>query len=256
MSGPYAYEGQVDCSVAVDRTQCKGKSVVVTGGAQGIGEAYVRGFVSAGAFVTFCDINEEQGRKLADELGPEHVCFVKADTRSWEDQTRMFEAAVTKSPYRSVDIVIANAGVGRGSGDPMMALEDPNTIPTKPSMHIIDINLIGVMYSLKLAIHYFRRSPSSEDRDRLYIRTVIQSQEVYESIRAKGLDFATTESCLAAVMRIACDKRINGHSFAIVPESVAKEGFIDLDEDDFEDQASYLFKFQNDVVKLRGDAWT
>lgn len=97
----------------------------------------------------------------------------------------MFEAAVTKSPYRSVDIVIANAGVGRGSGDPMMALEgmgdsnravllllmtpDPNTIPTKPSMHIIDINLIGVMYSLKLAIHYFRRSPSSEDRDRLFI---------------------------------------------------------------------------------------
>ena len=94
---------------------------------------------------------------------------------------------------------------------------------------------------------------------------------MYESIRAKGLDFATTESCLAAVMRIACDKRINGrcilflcilaklsrvgHSFAIVPESVAKEGFIDLDEDDFKDQASYLFKFQSDVVRLRGDAW-
>ena len=51
------------------------------------------------------------------------VCFVKCDTQIWEDQVRMFEAAVSKSPGNSVDIVIANAGVGRGSGDPMMQLE-------------------------------------------------------------------------------------------------------------------------------------
>jgi len=50
-------------------------------------------------------------------------CFVQCDTRSWEDQVRMFEAAISKSPGKSVDVVIANAGVGRGSGDPMMALE-------------------------------------------------------------------------------------------------------------------------------------
>ncbi len=114
------------------------------------------------------------------------VCFVKADTRSWDDQVRIFEAAVTKSLFQSVDLVIANAGVGRGSGDPMMALDgtprnrwrrrytnpcppDPYDKPTKPSMHIIDINLIGVMYSLKLAIHYFRRSPADADRDRCFI---------------------------------------------------------------------------------------
>ncbi|ETN38997.1 uncharacterized protein HMPREF1541_07039 [Cyphellophora europaea CBS 101466] len=305
MSGPYSYKGPVDCTVLPDEAHCNGKSIVITGGAQGIGEAYVRGFVKAGSFVTFCDINEEAGAKLEAELGPENVCFIRADTRSWDDQVRMFEAAVSKSPQKSVDLVIANAGVGRGSGDPMMTLEDPNTAPTKPSMHIIDINLIGVMYTLKLAIHYFRRSPMAADRDRCfifggsvagfvdnlssweystskfglrglmrtvrrqsyhqgirvayiapsYVRTVIQSQQVYESIRAKGLDFATTESCLAAVMRIACDKTINGHSFAIVPETVAKEGFIDLDQDDFKGEKGYLATFQDDVVRLRGDDW-
>ena len=36
-------------------------------------------------------------------------------------------------------------------------------------MHIIEINLIGVMYTLKLAIHYFRRRPVSGDRDRCFI---------------------------------------------------------------------------------------
>ena len=53
----------------------------------------------------------------------DNVCFIKADTRAWDDQLRMFEAAISESPHKSVDIVIANAGVGRGSGDPMMALE-------------------------------------------------------------------------------------------------------------------------------------
>lgn len=53
----------------------------------------------------------------------EKACFVKCDTRSWDDQLRLFEAAVSKSPSKSVDIVVGNAGVGRGSGDPMMALE-------------------------------------------------------------------------------------------------------------------------------------
>ena len=53
----------------------------------------------------------------------ENCHFVQCDTRSWDDQIRMFEAAVSMSPFKSVDIVIGNAGVGRGSGDPMMALE-------------------------------------------------------------------------------------------------------------------------------------
>jgi hypothetical protein len=46
---------------------------------------------------------------------------------------------------------------------------DPFAKPTKPSMHIIDINLIGVMYTFKLAVHYFRRSPLEAQRDRCFI---------------------------------------------------------------------------------------
>jgi hypothetical protein len=43
-----------------------------------------------------------------------------------------------------------------------------------------------------------------------YVRTVIQSEEVYKAIQAKGIEFAPMEGCLAAVMRMACDKTING----------------------------------------------
>jgi NAD(P)-dependent dehydrogenase (short-subunit alcohol dehydrogenase family) len=36
---------------------------------------------------------------------------VKCDVRSWDDQVAVFEAAANSSPYKSVDIVIANAGI-------------------------------------------------------------------------------------------------------------------------------------------------
>ena len=74
-------------------------------------------------------------------------------------------------------------------------------------------------------------------------------------MKAKGVEMAKIESCVAAVMRIATDKAINGRSFAIVPYSEAKDGFLDLDQDDFRDEDSYLSRFQQSVVKLRGDAW-
>jgi NAD(P)-dependent dehydrogenase (short-subunit alcohol dehydrogenase family) len=43
--------------------------IVVTGGAQGIGEAVVRNALSRGASVTFVDTNKEAGEALAAELG-------------------------------------------------------------------------------------------------------------------------------------------------------------------------------------------
>jgi hypothetical protein len=43
-----------------------------------------------------------------------------------------------------------------------------------------------------------------------YVRTVIQSAETYEMMRSKGIEFATVDSCVAAIMRISCDRDING----------------------------------------------
>ena len=37
--------------------------------------------------------------------------------------------------------------------------------PVAPSMLMIDVNLVGVLYTLKLARYYFLRNPEGPDRD-------------------------------------------------------------------------------------------
>jgi NAD(P)-dependent dehydrogenase (short-subunit alcohol dehydrogenase family) len=47
----------------------KGRTVVITGGASGIGAAFVRGFAENGAEVAFLDLQEDAGAALAETLG-------------------------------------------------------------------------------------------------------------------------------------------------------------------------------------------
>lgn len=189
----YTYTGPIDHTVAPDLSKARGKSVVITGGANGMGEAMVRAFCAAGAFVTFGDLHP-RGAELAKELnaaGEEKAAFVKCDIREWDELIKLFEMAKSKSPHNSVDVVIANAGISRSSGDSLWNLDgefmhltlfellerqalirkDPLGPPTKPNLNIVRVNMDGTFYTWKLAVHYFRKQPDSEERDRCFIIT-------------------------------------------------------------------------------------
>lgn len=45
------------------------RTVIVMGGARGMGARHARGFVAEGASVVIADVLEQEGRTLADELG-------------------------------------------------------------------------------------------------------------------------------------------------------------------------------------------
>lgn len=55
-----------------------GKVAIITGAAQGMGEAHARRFVAEGAQVVMTDVNDERGEPLAAELGEESYLLVCA----------------------------------------------------------------------------------------------------------------------------------------------------------------------------------
>jgi hypothetical protein len=91
-----------------------GKTVIVTGGARGIGEGCVRVFFHAGSNVVVCDRNEEGGTALMDELnaqcgaGGKRALFVRADVSVMADLEAL--VAATMARFGRLDCVINNAG--------------------------------------------------------------------------------------------------------------------------------------------------
>ncbi|MCB8839113.1 SDR family NAD(P)-dependent oxidoreductase [Aurantimonas sp. VKM B-3413] len=72
----------------------RGRSVVVTGGASGIGAEMVRAFAEQDAKVGFVDLDAERGEALKDELGGagRRVAFEPCDLRDIADLRRAFGA--------------------------------------------------------------------------------------------------------------------------------------------------------------------
>jgi NAD(P)-dependent dehydrogenase (short-subunit alcohol dehydrogenase family) len=83
---------------------------VVTGAAQGIGEACVRLFAAEGAKVVVVDIDDERGLDLADELDGMYVPCDVGD----REQVEGMVAAVVEAHGR-IDVLVNNAGIFRAA---------------------------------------------------------------------------------------------------------------------------------------------
>ncbi len=87
------------------------KVAIVTGAAQGIGEAVARLFVEEGARVVLADIQEERGKDLERELNTNGIFsrFVKQDVSSADDWTKAVDLA--KTQFGGVSILVNNVGI-------------------------------------------------------------------------------------------------------------------------------------------------
>jgi NAD(P)-dependent dehydrogenase (short-subunit alcohol dehydrogenase family) len=85
----------------------KDQVVFISGGASGIGEAFVRGFLQQGCLVSFIDIDENLGAKLC-EIDRERVFFQRCDVRAIDQLESCIEQ--TEQRWGKIDILINNAG--------------------------------------------------------------------------------------------------------------------------------------------------
>lgn len=118
----------------------------------------------------------------------------------------------------------------------------------------------------KYALHGFTkvvRRSSPEQGIRIvyvapcWIRSAIRPPHYEKWLMDQGVEFGEQEDVANCMMRIACDKSLNGQSFQITPRSVAKEGFMDIDRDDYKDRPedAYFKAVQERQLVVIQDKW-
>jgi NAD(P)-dependent dehydrogenase (short-subunit alcohol dehydrogenase family) len=89
----------------------QGKVCLITGGAQGIGEACARLFVEEGAHVVIVDIHKERGEALQSQLKQQghDVLFIASDIGSKVKVDALISQVL--ATYGRVDVLVSNAGI-------------------------------------------------------------------------------------------------------------------------------------------------
>ncbi len=119
-----------------------GKVAIITGAAQGMGEAHARRFVAEGAKVALTDLNEERGKKLAGELG-KNALFLRHDVASLSDWQRVLKE--TEAAFGLVTILVNNAGML----GPIASTVD---ISEQDYLRVIAVNQHSQFYGMKTVI--------------------------------------------------------------------------------------------------------
>lgn len=123
------------------------KVAIVTGGARGIGEDTVRAFAAEGAKVVFTDILEEDGQRIADELGAD-VTFAQQDVA---DEARWAEIVeLTESTYGKVDVLVNNAGV--------LIVKDIEDTTVEEFNRLVFVNQTSQFIGMKAVLPAMRRA--------------------------------------------------------------------------------------------------
>jgi NAD(P)-dependent dehydrogenase (short-subunit alcohol dehydrogenase family) len=140
----------------------KGKVVLITGAANGIGKQAALSFASHGAKVVIGDLDLPGAEKVVAEInqaGGQSACL-RCDVTKWDDQVDLFEFAETT--YGSVDVVVPNAGVTEIGKFHVVPLA--NGRPSQPPItKTLEINLIAVTYTAYLGMFYLKKNKADGD---------------------------------------------------------------------------------------------
>jgi NAD(P)-dependent dehydrogenase (short-subunit alcohol dehydrogenase family) len=117
-----------------------GKTAIVTGAGQGIGEAYAKALATEGAAVAVADLNTEQASRVAAEIEAKGgaALAVTVDVANAESTIEMTAAVATA--FGGIDFLVNNAAIYHG-----MKIESLLTVDLDYYRHFLDVNLNGAL---------------------------------------------------------------------------------------------------------------
>jgi NAD(P)-dependent dehydrogenase (short-subunit alcohol dehydrogenase family) len=98
----------------MDPNRLKGKNILITGAARGMGEANAESFASQGANVCIGDLDFDQAQEVADRInaaGNGQAIAIKMDVTKREDNAAA--VAATVAAFGSINIGLFNAGLNK-----------------------------------------------------------------------------------------------------------------------------------------------
>ena len=170
------------------QSDLSGRTALVTGGAQGLGEGMARALAAAGARVVVADLQVDAGTTVADSLGEGHG-FVELDVTdesSWENAV-----TATASGYGGLDILVNNAGVEISS---LITDVDPKDIRT-----MLDVNILGTALGIKWGLRTMRPDGLAGQGG-----SIINISSVAATIAFPGIPiYSATKSAVDRLTRVA-----------------------------------------------------
>lgn len=123
------------------------RTVIVTGGARGMGASHARGFIAEGANVVIADVVDQEGQSLVDELGGRAI-FSRLDVTSEADWAATVTAA--EDAFGPVSVLVNNAGI----------VHFARIADTEPAdwSRVIDINLTGTYLGIRALASSMRKA--------------------------------------------------------------------------------------------------
>ncbi|MCY1266646.1 putative oxidoreductase [compost metagenome] len=120
------------------------KTVVVTGGASGLGEATVRRFAAQGAKVAILDMNDSRGEALAAELG-KNALYARVNVADEVSVQAAMNSVV--EAFGAIHVCCNFAGIANA----IKTLSKEGAFPLADFQKVIDVNLVGTFNVLRLA---------------------------------------------------------------------------------------------------------
>ena len=137
-------------SAGAARGRMEGKTVIVTGAAQGFGEGIARQLMAEGANIVVADLNEAVGAKTAESFNAvarnNRAIFVKTNVSDMESLAGLMRTTILT--FGALDTFVSNAGVLRAGGLEAMTPENFEFVTR--------INYIAYFYCAKVASHIMK----------------------------------------------------------------------------------------------------
>jgi NAD(P)-dependent dehydrogenase (short-subunit alcohol dehydrogenase family) len=156
----------------------RGATVLITGGANGIGNALVRSFHTQGARVFFCDVDQVAGQHLAKELSQE-VEFAAIDLRE-EGAIRHWVTRIGRRT-KHIHVLINNA-----ARDPRIALSE---ITREQWDDLFACNLRALMFTCKAAVKWMQPGSSVINFSSITFHIAPPEMTAYVATKAAILGF-------------------------------------------------------------------